>query len=532
MIINLIIWIIISLIVFPIGFSILSFFSIKINQQRGSIVFLIGLLPVVIISVIFAFFFRINLEFFLLLIVISSTIYYIYRKEIIAYIGKKLENKTNNTIIISGLAFIIITAIQSSFPTNIPDDGFYYLQTIKWSNAVGIPLGVAKYGIQYGQFSTWHIIQSIFNFSFFKGNQLNNINGWILIIYTFYFLFNFNKKKNKQNLFSLIALSLTIPFQFFTTAPSPDLPVYVISIIVFDIFLFSEKSKQNLIILSLLSLIAISIKTTSFYLFFIIILQYKFEVLKPKKLIVIISVVAILIILKNIITTGTFIFPFDFYKPTWISWRINQDIINEGNNIIRNYPFMVGYNLDLSNKTFTEKVILWFTQGGYKGAMNIVWTLGLIIVSFVSFFSTSKRIKIILYSSIINFFVLWGLSPYYRFALPIIILNYIILFLYINPKFSHKTVKILIVIILFSNIIWITPIKKVILNISNNNIVNTYYPLKAEYFIIRSKPFVNDKYEKLIFNGEEVFVPLDYNYAWDGPIPCVSKYYFEKYNSK
>ena len=76
-------------------------------------------------------------------------------------------------------------------PTNIPDDGFYYLQTVKWANLHGIPHDVIKYGFQYGQFSTWHIIQSAFNHSYLFGNRLNNINGFMLIIYTLFFLKQF-----------------------------------------------------------------------------------------------------------------------------------------------------------------------------------------------------------------------------------------------------------------------------------------------------------------------------------------------------
>ena len=156
----------------PYGIMICALMKVNIKNASFFLLNILGILPLMILATIWGFIYRINVEFLIVITIISSIIY-IRNKDIVIIKFRELRAWWYNLKPIwkiSALAFIFITALQSSMPTNIPDDGFYYLQTIKWANEVGIPKGVARFGIQYGQFSTWHIIQSIFNLSSFFVN--------------------------------------------------------------------------------------------------------------------------------------------------------------------------------------------------------------------------------------------------------------------------------------------------------------------------------------------------------------------------
>ena len=518
----------------PYGIMICALMKVNIKNASFFLLNILGILPLMILATIWGFIYRINVEFLIVITIISSIIY-IRNKDIVIIKFRELRAWWYNLKPIwkiSALAFIFITALQSSMPTNIPDDGFYYLQTIKWANEVGIPKGVARFGIQYGQFSTWHIIQAIFNLSNFFGNRFNILNGWILSVFILLAIYNLNYTKRSEQIFHLFVVFSAVFLQYFTTAPSPDLPVILLSLIIFKIFLFDEDLSTNLKIIVLLSLIAISIKISSFYLiFFVLAFGYK-KILKDKRLIILTFIIGILLISKDLTTTGTLIYPFDFYTPDWIKWKIDAKILDEGKAIIKNSP-IIGYSSDLLNDfNLSQKIKLWFNYKGYRGVANILWLLGIVILGTISFINKSKKYILVFVISVIHFLILWSVAPNYRFALAIIILDYFLIIYYFLGDFIAHYSKILIHIGLFFSIIWLTPLISPILKLSSNPVISISYPLKPEYFIIPVRPFISDSYEKRDFNGEEVFIPPKYHYALDGPLPCVMRNHFEKYRNK
>ena len=518
----------------PYGIMISTVMKVDIKNTSFFLLTILGILPLMILATIWGIFYRINIEFLIFNTVISIIIY-ISNKDIVIKKLRELRAWWHNLTPIwkiSALAFIFITALQSSMPTNIPDDGFYYLQTIKWANEVGIPKGVARFGIQYGQFSTWHIIQAIFNLSYFFGNQFNVLNGWMMSIFILLAIYNLNYTKKSEQFFYLFVVFIAVFLQYFNTAPSPDLPVILLSLIIFKIFLFDDNSSTNLKIIVLLTLIAISIKISSFYLiFFVLAFGYK-KILKDKKLIILSFIIGVLIISKDLITTGSLIFPFDFYTPDWIEWKIDAKILEEGKAIIKNSP-IIGYSSDLLNDfNLSQKFKLWFNYKGYRGVANKIWLLGIVILGTISLINKKKKYFLVFIISVIHFLILWSFAPNYRFALAIILLDYFLIINFLlGDSITHYS-NILVHVGLLSSIIWLTPLISPILKLSANPVISISYPLKPEYFLIPVKPFISDSYEKKDFNGEEVFIPPKYHYAWDGPLPCVMRNHFEKYGNK
>lgn len=530
MIINLLNWLIITFIIFPFGIVTASYFQLSFKKLSFIELILLGLIPVILLSITAGFLIKINIEFFVFNLSLATIILWnkqkIVKNKLIEIKGVWRDAPVGNQIIL--ILFFLITGIQSSMPTNIPDDGYYYLQTVKWVNNFGIQTDVVKYGFQYGQFSSWHIFQAIFNFSSIFVNRLNNINGWILIVFVIFILQKIKSASHDIRIFGLISILSVTAFQYFVTAPSPDLPVILISIVVFYYFLFKDKTPDNFIFVSLLSLTAISIKITSFYLLFIV-FSYDWKVIfRSKKLIYAILIVFLLIFIKNLITSGSLLFPLNIQLSNWITTNEISIILQDNYQKIWNLAFGF-YNEDISKLPIYEKLEIWLFQLGYKSILNFIWVLGIALVGILSFFTRAKIIFQVFIISVVHFIILWNISPNYRFALPLIFLNYAVILISFNKKFILKKEYIFIVL-LFSGI-WLTPLIKPILKISNNGIVNINHPVKLEYLLIRAKPFISPNYKKVIFNGEEVYIPPKYHYAWDGPLPCVMRYHYEKYSN-
>ena len=534
MLINILFWIITTLIVFPYGLLTTRILRVDTNTTSFFLLTVIGLLPITILAIIWAFFYRVNIEFLLLIISVSLFIYYSFRDLVFEKLWnlKLWWHGLNLVWKLSLLAFVLITAMQAAMPTNIPDNGFYYLQTVKWANEIGIPFGVARFGFQYGQFSSWHILQAVFNLSYFFGNQFNVLNGWLIIMCIAYAVYGINKEPKPVQFFKVFVIFMVVPAQFFNTAPSPDLPVILLSLMVFKILLFDDNNKNNFRLMVILSLVAISIKISSFYLIlFIIAFGYK-HIFSDRRVIILSVSIVFLLLSKNLITTGNFMFPFDIYTPEWVEWRVDSNILDEGKTIIKNSPLVTNYSEFLNDFSVAQKIDSWFNYKGYRGIANKLWLFGILLLGVIAIIDKSRSSFLVFAIAVIHFAILWVFAPNYRFALAIILLIYYLLFYFFIGSRIKKYTNIILPIGLLSSIIWLTPLIHPIQRLSSNQIITTCYPLKVQYFLMPSKPFVSDTYEKKLFNGEEVFVPPSYHYAWDGPLPCVMRNHYEKYAKK
>ena len=175
MLINLIQWIFITLVCLPLGLVVEKLFKLRREDRSIGEWALLGLIPLVFISTILAFFYHINVEVLLGVSVVSAAIGYKNRIELARIIRDAFRDKWEY---IPWILLIIIEGIYAAKPTNIPDDGLYYLQTVKWANEVGIEPLVIRFGYQYGQFTAWHITQALFNFGeFFATGLIRSMDG-------------------------------------------------------------------------------------------------------------------------------------------------------------------------------------------------------------------------------------------------------------------------------------------------------------------------------------------------------------------
>jgi hypothetical protein len=295
----------------------------KVNSENFIIKIIFGLFSITLLATLWAFFCRINIEFHLVLLTLNLIISNIFRKEVIS---EYLFFFSEFRLISKKIKFIVaITTIliigQCATAPFLADNESYYIQTIKWLNEYGLVKGLANLHIFFGQNSGWHICQSVFNFSFLYKN-FNDLSGFCLLIgniFAFQKLDLYFKSHKINNLIIGLFPLFNLLFFRFISSPSPDIPVYVFSFIVFYIFIDCYKSIciENFKTILIFVLFILFIKATSIaiilipvYLFFI-----NFDKLKSGffSFSVLIFSVFGLYVIKNLIISGYPFYPLPFF---------------------------------------------------------------------------------------------------------------------------------------------------------------------------------------------------------------------------
>ena len=503
---------------------------------------ILGLFTTTVFASIWAVFGRINIEFHLIFLILNIGIYLRFKNEIqILYKSFFLELKalTLSLKIALLFIFILILAQCASIPYII-DNESYYIQTIKWINEYGLVKGVANLHLFLGQTSGWHITQSVFNFSFLY-NKFNDLSGFCLLLGNIYAFLHLNSyfKNNETNHLIIGFLPLVNIFLFtFISTPSPDLPVYILSLIIFFKFVnhYEKLDSETFNLITILILFTIFIKTTSIILVLIILVlfikHYKILIQKITQPLIIGLLVLSLFLIKNTITSGYPLFP-SVVNPFSFDFQIPAPIAHFYYDETKRAAFSLTENQYDSLNTF-EIFKVWISRPGLHGMFNkaILFLLTVIPVFIFKFFN--KKSFWILYGILFSQMILLFLSsPQYRFFINAILLfSFLIAACILNTK--RKILVSLYLSLLILMVITMIPFN---LSLFTSNIhlkKNSTFSLNEIIFPYKNSKFDND-YE-IIKNGNLQYnSPINNVFFWgtgDGELPCVNKEqikYFEMY---
>ncbi len=242
-----------------------------IGIKKPSIVItsFLGLLSTTILASIWAIFGRINIEFHSVLLILNLIVFFKFKSEIKLIYNSFLQEFKNLNATFKFILVAITTLIiaQCSSIPYVIDNESYYIQTIKWLNEYGFVKGLGNLHIFYAQTSGWHIAQSAFNFSFLYKN-FNDLSGFCLLLGNIFAIFKLNEYFSNTNknylIIGLLPLANVFFFQFIS-APSPDIPIYILTFIIFFYFIenFKNTTIENFNLITLLVLFALFIKVTS-----------------------------------------------------------------------------------------------------------------------------------------------------------------------------------------------------------------------------------------------------------------------------
>jgi hypothetical protein len=517
--------------------------TLQLKNQNFAITSILGLFATTIIASIWAIFGRINIEFHVFLLLLNIFISLRFKDKILAIYKlflsqfKELQNILKVVFIITTL---LIIAQCSSIPFII-DNESYYIQTIKWINEYGFVKGLANLHLFLGQTSGWHVTQSVFNFSFLYKN-FNDLSGYCLLLGLLFsiqklndFYTNYNKNYLVAGLFPLFNIFL---FQFIS-APSPDVPVYVFSIILFFYFLENFKKLTpevfNLIVILVLFLVYIKNTMLTFGIIPLILLTLHFKLLSKKLLKPILLAILIisLFIIKNMIICGSPIFPSKSFNSFSTAYAIPNAIENFYYDSIKHFGYSVTaqqYNLISPFSLFFK----WLAIPKLHGLFN---SLSIFLIVFVPFFiykfQNKKSLWTLYIVMVLQLVLLFMTSPQYRFFMNFIIFFSLFCFScllqnkkIINSLLTLSLIPVFIILFFplnfhsFSN----NPFMRKSSNFSIKNIVFPYKNTKS------NTAFIAVKLGKLNYNS-----PINNDFFWgngDGDLPCVNKdqiEYFKKY---
>lgn len=536
-------WIYILFTTINLGFSFDKIMNLK--NRDFIITSILGLFSVTVLASIWAIFGRINIEFNCFLFTLNLLILLKFKTEILttydSFINElKALDKSLKYFLI--LISIFIIAQCSSIPYVI-DNESYYIQTIKWINVYGFVKGLANLHVFLGQTSGWHITQSAFNFSFLYKN-FNDLSGFCLLLGTVFSVLKLNQYFHNSNKTYLIVGLFPLTNVFFfqlISAPSPDIPVYVFTFILFFYFIktFKDTRIEDFNLIAVLVIFILYIKVTSLGLVFIpisiLVFNYK-ELFKKLLPITFIGFVILsLFIIKNCIISGFPLFPTTYFRLSFLDFTISKDVASYYYNENRRYSFSLT-SQEFNSIPIYQIALKWLFAPKINGYVNL---LTIFVFTIIPFFITryfNKKSFWILYSIILlQFIVLLFSSPVYRFFIHLTFYLSFLIFASWFPKkrfiMSAYAISTLITfVVLFLPMSYDTLTKnKLIGKNSNFSINNIIFPhgnskLEISYIVVKKG---NLKY----------YSPVNNSFLWgtgDGELPCVNKKqldYFEKYFS-
>ena len=514
-----------------------------IKSTHSAITLCIGFFGISLVTGFWAIAFPVNGYYHLSLLLITLLFIVLNKSFIIDYYNLlKVEfRQLSGFIKLLFLSLFILILAQCASPPFIIDNESYYIQTIKWLNEFGFVKGLTNLHLFLGQTSGWHILQSAFNFSFIY-DRFNDLSGLILLLGNYYALtqisYNTNKKSQLGAVICLFPLLNVFFFQFIS-APSPDMPIYILALIVFHQFItcYSNFTKDRFIILVLLCLFMTFIKLTAlpFCLLplIIYITQFKQAEITSKYIGIISGLTIALIITKNSIITGNALFPLvglDIFKA---SWHVPESV----ESYFSLYGQAYGYNMSPENFTdmpWTLRFKSWFFAPGMHGIFNMTMIILLVIMPFViKKLYNNRAYWLVYFLSIISMLIFFIISPQYRFFFPfMMIFGLMIVALLI---FHKKTFHVLLVV---STIVAAIPL---FFTVNNQQLTaNKYHAVSSQFSLdYLIEPFKNSRYPtdyKPIKQGNTILnTPTNVDFFWGTgniPLPAINQEqldYFKTY---
>jgi hypothetical protein len=535
MILILISWIILAFFFLTAGVFLQSILGIK--RKTIPITLFLGICTQCFVLNVFSLFIRIGIEVFIINLALSLLLFYYQRKVIYQY-WDETKLSFNSLSLFSKstlLVLLLLSLLKCAQSPILADNESYYIQTIKWINEYGFMKGLANLHIFFAQTSPFHVLQAGFNFNFIS-NRINDLNGFILIISSFFYLTIFEKRMNEKketHWIGLITLFNVLFFQFINS-PSPDFILLVLSQIVFYLFLEEKKSDENFKIITLLILLLIFIKITIAP--FILIPLYLL-VREKKGLLFFISagtITTLLFIIKNSITSGYPFYPLNLF-PLPVDWKVPETIlvfITEATN-------NTGYfeNLKLNQPSYLNKINSWLHLGGINRIFNWGILLLFVLALFTKKIQKQNNYKILYLILAIHFIIILSISPQFRFFLP----EFIFLTALFISDFCERiqiNQKMICYLLLYLSILPIVAIELVNFKyFTENKLHQRKASLNWTQIFIPSENSSLSKipFEKRKRRNMEYYSPKENFFFWgttNGPLPCVNKVqldYFEKY---
>ncbi|MBP6558119.1 MAG: hypothetical protein KA213_07110, partial [Flavobacterium sp.] len=404
--------------------------------------------------------------------------------------------------------------------------------TIKWLNEHGFVPVLANLHLFLGQTSGWHITQSVYSFSLLYDN-FNDLNGYLLLMVNFWAFQNLQSYFTHGNrldlVFGLLPLTYVFLFQFVST-PSPDLPVYLIGIMVFSIYLDSQKEDvlEKFNVLSALVLFAVYIKITAMVLLILplLLLIKNRTVLRSHLLPIRLlgGLVLFLFAIKNIILTGYPLYPLTILPYPDATYIVPKEIMDYFFSGEMMHSFYMGYGA-FEKASFLDFLKQYFLHSGIDSIIGLTTVILIVISPFIISKYYPKQRMIDIYFVFITLLALLVFSsPQYRFYV------YFTIFFGLISLSIIVTNKKLIMGLLSLSLLLVAVLVFVPMSFSaltDNKLLARSSTFQLENFI-HPKPNTKEKldFNKVSKGNLNYYSPINAELFWitgNGTLPCVNQ---------
>ncbi len=444
----------------------------------------------------------------------------------------KLKSLPYYLKIVAVLIILFASAQCASAPYTI-DNESYYIQTIKWLDTYGFVNGLSNFHFFLGQTSGWHILQSALNINGFT-SFLNDLNGFYLILGNLYALEALGRYiKTKETylqytgLFPLFNIFL---FQFIS-APSPDLPIYVLTLIIFGEFItyYNKQQSTSIAILFLLGVFAIYIKVTAVFLLLfpvLLYLKHKGNIRRDLLKIIPLSICAfILFAIKNSIITGYPLYPLDSFSLKEVDWTLPLPLQQYLVQTTKHYAFFMTPEV-YDSSTFISRTLHWLLLPKLHGFFNLSMCAMLLFFPIIILKSKTKKPLLILFViSILQLVFLWLTSPQYRFFFGFLMLLTMITLTIILQKEIY--IKYLVILATLAIAV------PLFIPFDLNQFTKNEFQLSLSRFSIDylltphpKTKYTNATYKKVTEGNLQFNAPINIDFFWatgDCELPCIQE---------
>ncbi|OIQ23737.1 hypothetical protein [Lacinutrix sp. MedPE-SW] len=485
----------------------------------------------------------VNTLFYIVFFVISLLLYLKNKTDVYYKIKQLKTSFLQLTSFFKGfiifLLFVILAKCASA--PFLLDNETYYIQTIKWLNQYGFTKGLTNLHLFLGQTSGWHILQSGYNFEFIYSN-LNDLSGFCLFLGNVFAIEKLNNyvrdtTKNKIDLIiGLFPIFNVFLFQFIG-APSPDIAIYVLGIIIFYEFLSCYKMYNiySFHAVFLLSVFATFIKLTGFIYFvlaLVLYFHYYKHTKKDNKILAGFGIITlVLFLVKNTIITGNPFYPLhiNFLKTNW-------SLPNSVSSYFSVYEKAASYGLDLESYnmfSFISRLKSWVSYSLIDGVFNASMLILLLITPlFILKLKQKKPILIVYFSGVFAFIILLFIVPQYRFFFQYLILFSLIV---LSSIIKHKHIITLVLSVSLITVITSTFLSFNLSNLTNTQAHNTTNSFSFKHIIT---PYKNSKYkmdfETINIENTTIHSPVFIDFFWatgELPLPALNKAQYEYFKT-
>ncbi|MDH0659454.1 hypothetical protein [Empedobacter sp. GD03865] len=444
-----------------------------------------------LISFLVAFFLPLNFTYEVVLISIAILSLIYHRNEVKVSL-LKLKNISRYFYAFTFVGLLV--AVTYPF---ILDHFGYYIPTIKWLDFAGFVKGLSNFEWVLAQNSFWHILQASINETLDIYYRLN------FCIFLIFNLYVFELKQKKLLIFNLI-------FLFFLNTPSPDLPVFVLSILLINEYLrYKNKASDYLFYATILFVI----KPISIILILFFGIEYlrnkEYKSLKDKNLFLLVFI-ALLFCCKGIIVSANPLFPLEFSSINSLKWASPQHLYELSAQNGKFIPLKDSFTFEeVAKMNFSEYLKANFFQNSLRSLIIFVIFGLTFISSIVTLYSKSYRLKILNISCWIKLILMLVFSLQFRFLLDVLVIDLIILLMFFNiRKLEKYSYLISFLLVLLLSTFMLFPF------LENLRIIQTFSFIKK---IEVNQLLIPGQYDD-IKTVKKKLGNIDYNYPTDYPL--------------